>query len=189
MSLRTGFLLPRRGSNLQHFMVCPFSVSTALRHNVCVTHTGTILLNIMQTAVPDHLSSRSCNSHILKLATAALHCRLREKYVLESITSVPECARHRRNRVKLTETAAKQSLQRSALDLLVAHTQSPWIPFQCQHGAPQPRGAAEANSTALGTQKGMIFAMQKIQLHLCFLRTTDTLGKCHEEGRRDGRWI
>lgn len=133
--------------------------------------------------------SRSCNSHTLKLATAALRCRLREKYVLESITSVPECARHRRNRVKLTETAAKQSLQRSALELLVAHTQSPWILFQCQHRALQPRGAAEADSTALGTQKGKIFAMQKIQLGLCLLRMTDTLGKCDEEGRRDGRWI
>lgn len=133
--------------------------------------------------------SRSCNSHILKLATAALRCQLREKYVLESITSVPECARCRRNRVKLTETAAKQSPQRSALDLLVAHTQSPQILFQCQHRAPQPRGAAEAECTALGTQKGMNFAMQKIQLDLCFLRMTDTLGKCHEEKKRDGRWI
>lgn len=129
--------------------------------------------------------SRSCNSHILKLATAALRCQLREKYVSESITSVPDCARCRRNRIKLTETAAKQSLQRSALDLLVAHTQSPQILFQCQHRAPQPRGVAEVERTALGTQKGMNFAMQKIQLDLCFLRMTDTLGKCHEEGKRE----
>lgn len=179
----------RRCSNLQHFMLCPFSVSTALRHNACATHAGTILPNIMQTAVPDHVSLQELTLPHPQTGYGSTALWLREKYGLESITSVPECARHRRNRVKLTETAAKQSLQRSALDLLVAHTQSPWILFQCQHRAPQPRGAAEADSTTLGTQKGMIFAMQKIQLNLRFLRMTDTLGKCHEEGRRDGMWI
>lgn len=167
-----------------------FSVSTALRHNVCVTHTGTILLNIMQTAVPDHLSLQELQLPHPQTGSGSPAPPAEREICLGEITSVPECARHRRMRVKLTETAAKQSLQRSALDLLVAHTQSPWIPLQCQHRALQPRGAAEADSTALGTQKGMIFAMQKIQLDLCFLRMTDTLGKkCHEEGRRDGRWM